>query len=132
MTTYAELITRSLRSLGIIEASEVAKGKELITGLETLNEMLHALITDGVDLEHTDGAQQDTMAFPDDHIGPFRYLLAVRLSTEYGVQPTQVVFGLANDGLKQLQRRYIVPDTLEMPETLQAIFNPNNLYLSRL
>jgi hypothetical protein len=132
MTTYAELITRSLRSLGVLEGSDVASGNEALTALDTLNELMHALIHDSVDLEHITGSLTETVPLPESQIGPIRYILAMHLAPEYGIQPPPALVALAENSYNQLQREYLDPDTLEMPEMLQGIFRPNNLFLNRL
>ena len=132
MTTYSDLITQALRSLSVLEVSEVASGNEALTALDTLNQMLHSFIHDSIDMEHITGGLQDTVPLPEDQIGPVRYLLAVSLAPEYGVQPSPMLANLAANGYKQLQRQYIDPDDLEMPETLRGIYRPNNLFIGRI
>jgi len=127
MTTALDLVTQAMKSIGVLEQGETPSGAEGVDGLAALNQMLSSWIHDGIDLEYENVALSDTMTYADDHMGPFRYNLAVRLAPEFGVMPSPLVMGMANDGYLQLQREYLDPDTLEIDEMLQVTSNPNEL-----
>lgn len=125
MTTARDLVTMSLRSIGVLHSGETPSAEEANDGLDALNQMLHSWLYEGVDLQHETLGLNDTVPYPDDHIGPIRWNLAVRLSPDYGIQVTPAIAALADQGFRQLARDYCEPDTLEMPRELSSSYNPN-------
>lgn len=52
MTTVRDLVTRSLRRLGVIDALSSASAEDMATGVAVLNEMIDGLATRGADVRH--------------------------------------------------------------------------------
>jgi hypothetical protein len=108
MTTARDLITMSLRTLGVLHSGETPSAEEGSDGLDTLNQLMNSWLYEGIDLEWTTlTSLNDTIDYPDDHIGPFRYNLAVALSPDYGIQVTPAIAALARNGYDQLRREYL-------------------------
>jgi hypothetical protein len=109
MTTYRDIVNQALRELGVLHGAEVAGAEEGESGLTALNQMLNSWVFDGIDLEHITATNlTDTLPYPDDHHSAFAYNLALRLSPQYGVEPSRMLMSLAIDGYRQLQNRYLV------------------------
>jgi hypothetical protein len=123
--TARDLVTMSLRSIGVLHSGEVPSAEEANDGLDALNQMLQSWIYEGINLEYLNLGLNDTVPYPDDHIGPFRWNLAVRLSPDYGIQVTPAIAALATEGYRQLQRYYLDPPNLQVADDLAARFNPN-------
>lgn len=129
MTTARDLITMSLRSIGVLHSKETPSAEEADDGLDALNQMLNSWLYEGIDLEYTtiDDLNAE-IPYPDDHIGPFRWNLALRLSAEYGVQVTPAVAALAKEGYDQLRREYLDNRELTVDNALSAVYSPNRGY----
>jgi hypothetical protein len=126
MTTYRDLITSSLRSIGVLHSGETPSAEEANDSLDALNEMLNAWIYEGVNLEHTTATSlNSTVPYPDDHLGPIRWNLCVRLAPEFGIAVTAEIAALAQQGFNQLQRAYADPLNLDLDPALNAIYDPN-------
>jgi hypothetical protein len=129
MTTARELITQSLRTLGVLHSGETPSAEEANDGLTSLNQMLNAWIYDGIDMEFsTLTSLNDVIGYPDDQIGPIRYNLAVVMSPDYGVPITPAMVALAQQGYLQMKRAYLSIPTLSVDSALSPAYNPNSVY----
>jgi hypothetical protein len=128
MTTARDLITMSLRSIGVLHSGETPSAEEANDGLVTLNQMLNSWLYEGIDLEFIPLTLNDTVPYPDDHIGPFRWNLALRLSPDYGIAVTPAVAAMAKEGYDQLRREYLDNRELEGDPALSAAYSPNRGY----
>lgn len=129
MSTARDLITMSLRSIGVLHSGETPSAEEADDALDTLNQMLSSWLYEGIDLEYTTITDLNAeIPYPDDHIGPFRWNLAVRLSADYGVAVTAAVAALAKEGYDQLRREYLDNRELTVDNALSAIYAPNRGY----
>lgn len=128
MTTARDLITMSLRSIGVLHSGETPSAEEANDGLATLNQMLNSWLYEGIDLEFTSLGLNDTVPYPEDHIGPFRWNLALRMSPDYGISVTPAVAAMAKEGYDQLRRQYLDNRELKVDSALSAIYAPNRGY----
>ncbi len=120
MATYRDLVTSSLRGIGVLHGGETPSAEEANDSLDALNEMLNSWIYEGVDLEHITSTDLNaTFPYPDDHYGPIRWNLCVRLGPEFGVSITPEIAALAQQGFNQLQRYYADPLRLDVDLALQ-------------
>ena len=109
MTTARDLITMSLRTLSVLHVGETPAAEDADDALDTLNQMVNSWINNGLDMEWvTMTSLDDTVPYPDDHIGPLRHNLAMHLSPDYGVSPSMTVAALAQSGYEMLRKRYLV------------------------
>lgn len=107
MTTVSTMITRALRTLGVLQSGESPSAEESSDALVAFNDMLNFWRTQGVDLEFYEfTAISDTIPYPEDHMAAFRYNLAVWLSPEYGVSPSDVIGALALSTFEALHVQY--------------------------
>jgi len=126
MTTARDMITRSLRAIGVLHSTETPSADEALDGLSALNDMLNSWIYTGIDLEHaTIESLNDVLPYPDDHMGPIRWNLAVRLAPDYGVELTAAVVALAKEGFDQMLRAYMRNDELSFDGALSSVFAAN-------
>jgi len=104
MATARDVITRSLLLIGAIEAGDAPSAEDASTGLDGLNEMLHAWEREGIDYQHTDLALSDSLTLDATQIEAVRYNLAVRLAPEYGAPASQEITAIAQRGYAALRR----------------------------
>ncbi len=129
-TTARDLITMSLRSLGVLHSGETPSAEEANDGLDTLNQMLNSWIYEGIDLEYTTISSLNTeLPYPDDHIGPFRWNLALRMAPDYGIGVTPAIAAMAKEGYDQMRRQYMDNRELKVDSALSAEYAPNRGYL---
>ena len=123
-----DLVTGSMRLLGVLRQGENPTAQEAADGMISLNGMLNAWILQGIDLEFLNFASlNDVIPYPDDHIPAFRYNLAVELAPECGVTVTPAIGTRASQYFQALQVFYSDPDTLEFDSFF--IFQPNRRFL---
>ena len=91
-TTAHQLITESLRLIGVIEAGEQASAEDAASGLSTLNQMLDGWEKERLpNFSHTTLALGGNIALGDAWLEGIRFNLAVRLAPEYGAAVPDVV-----------------------------------------
>lgn len=114
MATTLEIVTRAFRKIGVVSATETLTADQVASGVDTLNMMMHAWKTRGVDVTHSDLAASDTFTLdPEYHEGTV-YVLAGRLSPDYSIPPE---FD-ADDWFRTLQAAYQTPLTVTIPRAL--------------
>jgi hypothetical protein len=110
-----ELVTSSLRLLGVLQSGEQPSTEEAADGLEVLNTLLNGWGREGIDLEFLSFTSvNDEIPYPEDHLAAFRFNFAVELAPEYGVQISNVVAGRAGQTLRALRSQYSKPDLLTL------------------
>ena len=128
MTTARTLITRSLRTLGVLHSGETPSAEEANDALDSLNEMLGAWIHDGLDIEFVTIASLNTVIpYPPDHESAFRYNLAVQMAPDYGIAVTPVIAAMAQQGYDRMRREYLNPPELVTDDALLPAYNVNGL-----
>lgn len=123
MATVADLIERSLRTLGILAASETPKADQLTDGFLALNDMLDGWAAEGLDVSPF-AATTDEVDLPPGYARALRYNLAVELADDYGVAVPPTVGGNAADSKTILKRTEFEPTYLESDP---AILTPGTL-----
>ncbi len=128
MTTARTLITRSLRTLGVLHSGETPSAEEANDALDALNEMLGAWIHDGIDLEFVPITSLNTvLPYPADHESAFRYNLAIQCSPDYGIAVTPVIAAMAQQGYDRMRREYLINPEMTTDNMLLPEFNPNGI-----
>ena len=114
MTTALDIVTGAMRLIGALAAGEAAEASEALDGLASLNQMLHALVHEGVDLGHGDLALASIVKLPDTHIETIRHMLALRLAPEYNLTLSPLVIRTAETGKAALQAIYADPEPMSI------------------
>lgn len=112
MATVLDIVSRSLRILGVLDVNQSVKAGDLASAIVALNGMMRRWEADGTALGWaTVEAGTETLPAPDEAHDAIAYNLALRLRSEYRVSLDPDVVAFARDGLAALQRDRLV----EMP-----------------
>jgi len=118
MATVREIISRSMRKIGLIGPREEAEAEEMAEALDAFNAMFHGWKLRGVDLTHTDVTLNDTFPLGQEYEEGTVFLLAARISPDYEI-PARFD---ADDWFRTFQAAYfatneatIAPGLLNMP-----------------
>jgi hypothetical protein len=106
MTTARDIITRSLRELGVVDAIETPSAEDADVGLATLNDMLAAWELDAIPLGLGTVTLNTDLAVPASHNEALRANLTARLAALFGVQAPAMVVEQAARGYRNLQAAY--------------------------
>ena len=121
MTTKARTVVQSaLGLLRVVAEGETMSAEQATDGLRVMNEMLHGLKGEGINLGYADIELDDDLPLPNEHIRPVRFLLAVDLAAEYGSALTPEVSVGAQNGRKILRAAYRQIDTLKTDRALHS------------
>jgi len=105
MATAVQIISRSLRMLGVLAGGESPEAADANDALFALNAMLSSYV-----LAHAPGFAELDLAsqspFPATHDEGITALLALRLASEFGVQTTPEVQAMATRGDNLLRAYY--------------------------
>lgn len=119
MTTARVLIEQSLRLIGVTASGEPPTAEEINDGLDTLNQMVSGLEAEGVHLNFAPISLDSEVPVEDRFIESIKYLLAVRLSSEYGSELTPEIPIIALNGKAFLQTWFSEIPTLKMDRGLR-------------
>ena len=106
MATARDVVTASLRELGIIDGVEEAAAEDAAHALAIFNQMLAAWELDGIALGLGTVTLNTTLALPDSHIEALRANLAARLAAPFARQPSPLTVEQASRGYRSLQGAY--------------------------
>lgn len=130
MSTYRDVITQAMQELGVLHVGETPSGDEGVDGLTRLNQLMTGLIYDGIDLEFQSVTNIDSdVPYPDDHIGAFASMLALELTTLYGVTASQEMVAKGLRGKRYLQNRYLKIPPATIDPAIRSYWNPNNRFV---
>lgn len=109
MTTYNQIVEGALKRLAVVQTGETPSGPEYLDGIRSLNRMITGWRMKGIFLpfstvEDADGG--DTATFEDEELDAIESNLAMRLSGDYGKQPTAVLARDASEGWNGLYAKY--------------------------
>jgi hypothetical protein len=100
MSTSAEIVTRALKRLGLVEPGESPAAADAEDGLAALNAMIAGWEADGINVS-------PDVPLPAKHEEGVTALLAVRLAPDYNRTPSPLVFADAEKGMERLYADYI-------------------------
>lgn len=106
MATARDVITASLRELGIIDGVEEASAEDAAHALTLFNQMIDAWELDGIALGLGTVTLNTTLALPNSHIEALRANLAARLAPPFGRNPSPLTVEQASRGYRSLQGAY--------------------------
>ena len=109
MTTVADITKRSLRLLGVLDATESPLAEDSNAAIMAMNAMLQRWETGGLALAWQPAANpSDELPTPTDYDECIAYNLAVRLAPEYAVQLDPGVIAFAASTLHEAKRDRMV------------------------
>lgn len=103
MATAGDMVTRALRLIGVLDATETPSAEDMVTGLDALNDMLHAWWSDNIIPGHVTLEQTDEIVLDDSALRAVRYSLAVELSIEYGRPLSEAIAAISEAEKKTLR-----------------------------
>jgi hypothetical protein len=128
MPTVKAVIKSAFKLAGIVAESETLTAEQESDGVTQFNDMLHAWKNQGIPLEHVTLTVSDVVPYPDDHIEPIKYNLAVKLAAEYDAPIDQLKIILAAQGLEGLRDYYSQPGLLSVDAALSPYYNSNRRF----
>ncbi len=112
--TALELIARSLRLIGVLDAIEPPSAESAVNAIVALNGMATRMEANGLAFGWTDVADaSDTLAAPPECLSMLAYRLAVEIAPEYGAPIPEAVGVLAEQYLNDLRRDVQVANPIE-------------------
>lgn len=119
MATVAHIISRALRLLGVVDATEAPEAEDFQTALDALNAMMARWEANGLALGWSSvEGPSDQAPIPTEAQDAVVSNLAMRLGAEYGVALRADVIAMASGGLAELQRDRLVANPIEMRSRL--------------
>lgn len=110
MATANELVSRSLRLLGVIASGETIEASVGQDALSVLNGLLAELYEAGIGLpQYSVGALSDTLTLDAADLEAVAYQLGIRIAPEYGLMPSPQHFATAAQSMFRLRQRYLQP-----------------------
>lgn len=106
MTTARDIITRSLRELGIVDAIETPSAEDADAALDVFNDMVAAWELDAIPLGLETLTLNSDLALPASHMEALRANLTARLAALFGVPAPALVVEQASRGYRNLQAAY--------------------------
>lgn len=120
-TTIADIITGTLRKLGVLDIAEEPEANEAAEALDAFNEMVASWELKGVNTGVSELTADDEFPFVAGHVGGVKALLAVYLAPGYGKSVSAETQMQAMDGWLALQSDYGVLEELTMDGGLQGM-----------
>lgn len=105
MATARQLISRSLRMLGVLASGEEPAAPDADDALMVLNDMLRSYVLSGAPAI-PDMTLDTTGPYPSTHNEGISALLSIRLAPEYGVSAGPEVMAMAQRGERLLRAYY--------------------------
>lgn len=119
MTTVTQIVSRSLRLLGVLDPAEAAEAEDMTTGMQVLNGMLARWEANGLALGWASvSSPSATIPLPAEAEEAVAYNLALKLAPEYKVEPSAWIVGDAREGLAALRRDCLVSRPLTIASDL--------------
>jgi hypothetical protein len=105
----SDVINQALRIMGVIASGETASGDDSTTGLEYLRDLFAEWRGSGVMIpDYTVSALSTTLSIDNADKQAVAYQLALRMSDEYGWEPSPKTMANINESFNRLQMRYFV------------------------
>ena len=103
-----DLITGSLRDIGVIDATQAPSAEQGANALRNLNNLMASLAEDDVDLGYapTDDIAGE-IALPLGHVSTIQSLLALKEASDRGIDPPELVVATATSGRQRLLKQAI-------------------------
>ena len=109
MTTMGDVVTAALKRLRVINARKTPDGISASDGLVALNDMMHSWKGVGVNTDHETLESADDFPLDEEHVQGVKALLAVRLSSDYGLEVNQGIVRDADMGWQAIMAEFVEP-----------------------
>lgn len=119
MTTARTLVERSLRLIRVTASEETPSAAEITDGLASFNDMVSGFESQGIKLGFADIALDDDLPLEERFHEAIKYLLGVRMASEYGTDISPEVAIIAQNGLSFLQTHFTDIPKLRMDKGLR-------------
>ena len=120
MAQVGRMVTRTLRLLRVVDATEAPEAEDMVSGIDALNGMMARWEADGVSLGWAPvEGPADELPAPAEAEEAIRFNLAIVLRGEYGLPLDPDIYQRAEDGLNALRRDVLVANPLQMRSRLQ-------------
>ena len=109
MTTWNELIEGALKRIAVVQTGETPSGEEYLDGVRSMNRMIAGWRLKGIYMPFTpvaDADGGDTVTLDDEEMDAVETNLELRLSSDYGKQPSGLLLREASDGWNGLYAKY--------------------------
>jgi hypothetical protein len=108
MSTAIDVITRSLREIGVLAQNQSATAFQGQQGLDDLKMMIASWELDGISMGDGSGLTSSAteLPYPENHTDAIMYNLAVRSAPKYGRAVKDATGTLAERGYRALQAAY--------------------------
>jgi hypothetical protein len=100
VSSSAQIVTRALKRLGLVEPGETPAAADAEDGLAALNAMLAGWQADGINVS-------PDVPLPAKHEEGVVAMLAVRLAEDYGRSPGPILLRDAGQGLRRIEADYV-------------------------
>jgi hypothetical protein len=105
----SDVINQALRIMGVIASGETASGDDSTTGLEYLRDLFAEWRGSGImSPDYTVASLSAILSLDNADKQAVAYQLALRMSDEYGWEPSPKTMANINDSFNRLQLRYFV------------------------
>lgn len=124
MATTRDIVTRAFRKVGIIAFDEDMTAEEAALGIAALNDMMHAMELEGINLAHSDLDLSDPFPLESRFHEGIVYMLARRVSPDFN-RP-----GIDDDRFRRmLQAAFAIVPEVASPTALR--YTPSQLRTQR-
>lgn len=114
MSSSAQIVTRAMLRLRLLDANESPSAADAANGLQALNAMIAGWVADGINVS-------SDVPLPAQHEEGVVAMLAVRLADDFGATPTAVVVRDADNGWHRLQSAYLSAPTARFDKALKLM-----------
>ena len=110
MTTLA-YVYDALKLIGVIQETETPSAEQGADAVTALNDMMMSYMEDGIDLGYNpQSSTADSWTPPQGEREAIKYLLAVRLASNYGAVIPEAVALIASQGYQRLLRKAVLTE----------------------
>ena len=121
MTSILQVITLALRDINVLAQSEPPAAEQANEAFQTLNQMIAAWRSDGIDLQYFEQpAVSDDIPLAVGDVAGVRYNLAIMLAPSYQAEVPLPVIAAASAAFDKFQRDALRRNMVERQSTLQS------------
>lgn len=125
MTTARDIITRSLRRIGVVAVDEDPDGTYAAAALDRLNAMIFGWKLWSVDVSHVALELGDSIALGPEYDLSLEYLLAKEIVSDYPYSLSSVDLSRADDAWRAIYSAYVVIPEATLPRSITCLPSQN-------